>query len=181
MSYIIGEWLTISLMAIAVGMDAFSVSLGMGMLNLRLRKIAIIGILIGIFHIIMPFFGILLGNILSQRFGSFAIYVGGILLIVLGIQMFIHSFSKENNTYLVRGAGLFIFAFTVSLDSFSVGLSLGMFGVRTIVALLLFGLASMVLTWLGFLLARKASSLLGSYSEVLGGSILCAFGIQLLL
>ncbi len=180
-SYVIGEWLTLSLMAIAVGMDAFSVSLGMGMLNLRLRKIAFIGILIGIFHIFMPFFGIVLGNILSEKFGSFAIYVGGILLIVLGIQMFIHSFSEQNNTYLVRGLGLFLFALTVSLDSFSVGLSLGMFGVRTVVALFLFGFFSMVLTWLGFLLARKASSLLGSYSEVLGGSILCAFGIQLLL
>ncbi|MRG86211.1 manganese efflux pump MntP [Salinibacillus xinjiangensis] len=181
MSYIIGEWLTLSLMAIAIGMDAFSVSLGMGMLNLRLRKIAIIGILIGIFHMVMPFLGMLLGNILSKQFGSFAALMGGVLLIVLGIQMFIGSFSDERNTKLVNGFGLFVFAFTVSLDSFSVGLSLGMYGVKTIVALILFGSASAVLTWLGFLLARKATALLGSYSEMLGGSILCAFGLQLIL
>ncbi|WP_174496700.1 manganese efflux pump MntP [Salirhabdus euzebyi] len=181
MSYILGEWFTLSLMAIALGMDAFSVSLGMGMIGLRLRRIAMIGLLIGLFHVIMPFIGMLLGNILSKQFGSFAVLMGGILLIVLGIQMFINSFSKEEDTSLVRGFGLLIFAFTVSLDSFSVGLSLGMSGVHTIVALFLFGLASTILTWLGFLLAKKVSGILGSYSELIGGSILCAFGLQLIL
>jgi manganese efflux pump family protein len=180
-SYIFGEWLTLSLMAIALGMDAFSVSLGMGMQEIRLRRIATIGIFVGAFHIIMPFLGMVLGNIFSNQFGSFAVIMGGILLIVLGVQMFFNSFSKEeNHSRMVSGFGLLFFAFTVSLDSFSVGLSLGMFGVHTVVALVLFGGASMVLTWLGFLLARKVSGLFGSYSEVFGGSILCAFGLQLI-
>ncbi len=180
-TYILGEWLTLSLMAIALGMDAFSVSLGMGMLEVRLRKIFTIGIVMGIFHMVMPFLGILLGNILSEKFGTFAVIMGGVLLIVLGIQMFLESFSSDtNNTKMVNGFGLLFFAFTVSLDSFSVGLSLGMFGVHTIVALLLFGGACTALTWLGFLLARKVSGVLGPYSEILGGAILCAFGLYLL-
>ncbi|MGQ0453785.1 hypothetical protein ACT4UM_16115, partial [Bacillus sp. SS-TM] len=43
------------IMAFALGMDAFSVSLGMGMMPLKLRQILYIGMTIGIFHIIMPF------------------------------------------------------------------------------------------------------------------------------
>lgn len=179
-SFLMGEWFTLSLMAIALGMDAFSVSLGMGMLDIRLRKIFTVGIIMGIFHMIMPFLGILLGNILSEQFGNFAVVMGGILLIVLGFQMFFESFSREKETKMVTGFALLFFAFTVSLDSFSVGLSLGMFGVHTIVALLLFGGFSTVLTWAGFLLARKVSTLFGSYSELFGGAILCSFGLYLL-
>jgi manganese efflux pump family protein len=181
MSLLVGEWLPLALMAVARGMDAFSVSLGMGMLDIRLRKIASIGILIGVFHMIMPFIGMLLGNILSHQFGAFAVTLGGILLIFLGIQMFFHSFSNDKNTNMVNGIGLLFFAFTVSLDSFSVGLSLGMFGFNTIVALLLFGGATTLLTWLGFLFARKVSIIFGSYSEILGGAILCGFGLHLVL
>jgi manganese efflux pump family protein len=39
----------------------------------------------------------------------------------------------------------------------------------------------MLLTWLGLLLGRRVQGWLGSYSEALGGSILLAFGIKLLL
>lgn len=50
------------IMAFALGMDAFSVSLGMGMIPLKLRQILYIGMTIGIFHIIMPFIGMVLGR-----------------------------------------------------------------------------------------------------------------------
>ena len=50
------------IMAFALGMDAFSVSLGMGMMALKIRQILYIGVTIGIFHIIMPFIGMVLGR-----------------------------------------------------------------------------------------------------------------------
>ncbi|MUV37401.1 putative manganese efflux pump MntP [Lentibacillus sp. JNUCC-1] len=68
-------------------------------------------------------------------------------------------------------------AFSVSLDSFSVGLSLGITGFQTVMAIVMFGFVSMGLTLSGLLLGRKARSVLGVYSEMLGGSILCAFGL----
>ncbi|KGP71982.1 manganese efflux pump MntP family protein [Pontibacillus yanchengensis] len=177
----VGEMITLSLMALALGMDAFSVGLGMGMIPLRLRRIAIIGFTVGMFHIIMPFSGMVLGRFLSNQLGSFTTMGGGALLIILGVQMFRSSFKKDDEPALSPiGFGLIVFALSVSLDSFSVGLSLGMFGVRTVMTLLLFGIASMVLTWIGLLLGRKVQGLLGTYSEMLGGSILCGFGLQLI-
>ncbi|MDR6120978.1 putative Mn2+ efflux pump MntP [Bacillus sp. SLBN-46] len=59
MSELVGELLTLVIMAFALGMDAFSVGLGMGMYKLRLRKIFEIGITIGIFHVWMPLVGLL--------------------------------------------------------------------------------------------------------------------------
>ena len=60
----IGEIITLVLMAFALGMDAFSVGLGMGMFNLRLRQILKIGITIGLFHVWMPLVGIFAGKFL---------------------------------------------------------------------------------------------------------------------
>ncbi len=77
MSAMIGEILTLALMAFALGMDAFSVGLGMGMYKLRLRQIAKIGITIGLFHVWMPLLGMIAGRFLSNTFGAIAGYVGG--------------------------------------------------------------------------------------------------------
>lgn len=179
---IIGEFITLLIMAIALGMDAFSVGMGMGMIRLRLRQIAKIGLIIGIFHVIMPLSGMLIGEFLSEHFGSFAVMAGGVLLLLLGAQMIFSSFYKEE-AFIVQpiGFGLIIFALSVSLDSFSVGLSLGIYGAKVYLTVILFGLTSMIMTWAGLLLARKFQQFLGPYSEALGGLILFTFGLKLLL
>ncbi|MCA1032113.1 manganese efflux pump MntP family protein [Bacillus timonensis] len=179
---VIGEIITLFMMAFALGMDAFSVGLGMGFIQLRLKQILYIGLTIGIFHIWMPLIGMVIGRFLSDQFGAVASFAGGLLLLVLGIQMIVSSFKKEDSKVIAPvGFGLFIFALSVSLDSFSVGLSLGIYGARTILSIIMFGLVSMVLTWLGLLIGRRVQGWFGSYSEALGGSILLAFGIKLLL
>ncbi|WP_026563098.1 manganese efflux pump MntP family protein [Bacillus sp. J37] len=177
-----GELLTLLIMALALGMDAFSVGLGMGLIRLRIRQIFYIGITIGIFHIWMPLVGMLIGRLLSDTFGTIATLLGGTLLILLGIQMVVVSFKKDEDPFITPvGFGLIVFALSVSLDSFSVGLSLGIYGAKTFLTVAIFGLVSMVLTWLGLLIGKRVQNWLGSYSEALGGSILLAFGIKLLL
>ncbi|MGG3842856.1 manganese efflux pump MntP family protein [Anoxybacillus kestanbolensis] len=177
----IGEMITLAMMAFALGMDAFSVSLGMGMLRLRLKQIAYIGLTVGFFHIVMPLIGMAIGRLLSVRLGHMATYIGGGLLLILGIQMVIASFRHEQEHWLRPiGIGLFLFSFSVSLDSFSVGLSLGIYGVEIVFAVIAFGLTSMVLTWMGLLLGRRFQRWLGTYSEALGGTILLLFACKLL-
>lgn len=181
MSVEFGELLTIGLMAFALGMDAFSVGLGMGMFKLRLKQVFKIGVIVGLFHVLMPLLGIVAGRFLSDKFGEIAAYIGGGLLILLGLQMLWSSLQKEDESLITPvGFGLFIFAVSVSLDSFSVGLTLGIFGAKTILVLSLFGIGAAVLTWIGLLIGRKVQGWLGSYSVSLGGAILLAFGIKLI-
>lgn len=177
----VNEVVSLVFMAFALGMDAFSVSLGMGMQLIRLKRIAFIGIVIGVFHIIMPFIGIMLGKAISGQIGHITIFIGSLLLIVIGLQMFFSAFNHDVKKIIQpTGFGLILFALSVSFDSFSVGLSLGMSGVKVFVALFLFGGVSMVLTWAGMILGKKVHGYLGAYSEMLGGSILCVFGLFLL-
>lgn len=172
---------SILFMAIALGMDAFSVSLGLGMQRPRLKRIATIGLVIGCFHILFPFIGILLGKAISNQIGHYTALAGGLLLVGIGTHMIFSAMQHERKR-IANQSGLHILflALSVSMDSFSVGLSLGMSGAKTALVLLTFGSASMLLTWLGMLLGRKVRGYLGVYSEILGGSILCAFGLYII-
>jgi putative Mn2+ efflux pump MntP len=181
MSEMISELVTLMIMAFALGMDAFSVGLGMGMYKLRLKKIFNIGVTIGLFHVWMPLLGLIAGKFLSEKFGTLATFIGGFLLIMLGVQMVWSTLKKgEEKVISPAGFGLLIFALSVSLDSFSVGLSLGIYGAKTFLVILCFGIMATVLTWVGLLLGRKMQGWVGAYSEALGGAILLAFGIKLL-
>lgn len=181
-SALISQFATLLMMALALGMDAFSVGMGMGMIDLRLRQIAKIGFVIGVFHVVMPLTGILIGEYLSEHFGGWAAIAGGVLLLLLGAQMIFSSFQKEDMPLVQPiGFGLLVFALSVSLDSFSVGLSLGIYKTKIVLTVVLFGLVSMILTWAGLIIGSKFQKVLGSYSEVLGGCILFAFGLKLLL
>ncbi|MBS4206803.1 manganese efflux pump MntP family protein [Bacillus sp. FJAT-50079] len=178
------EIITLLIMAFAVGMDAFSISLGMGIYQLRLRQIFYIGLIVGFFHVVMPLLGIFAGYLLSGTFGRITDYIGGCLLIIIGVQMIISVFQakKERASFTVPvGKGLIIFSFIVSLDSFSAGLSLGIFGVRAAAAVICFGLVASILTWGALIIGRRVENLLGAYGELLGGIILFLFGIKLLL
>ncbi len=178
------ELLTIGIMAFALGMDAFSLAIGMGMLGLRYKHIFKIGVTIGIFHVVMPFLGMIIGKFLTQYFGMIAIFIGGGLLVVLGVQMIYSALftnDRESSVLHPTGIGLILFALSVSIDSFSVGLSLGMIGAKTIITLLSFGLISMNLSWLGLIIGKKVQGYIGVYGELLGGCILLGFGLKLLM
>ncbi|MEW9677040.1 manganese efflux pump MntP family protein [Lentibacillus sp. L22] len=178
--YHIGQIVSLVFMSFALGMDAFSVSLGMGMQQLRLKRIAFIGLVVGIFHMIMPFLGIIVGKAISVQIGQLTTLIAGMLLIAIGSQMVFTAFNHEVKKIVKpAGIGLLFFSISVSMDSFSVGLSLGMSGVKTVIALLLFGAVSMVLTWIGLIVGKKVHGLIGVYGEILGGSILCGFGLNL--
>lgn len=178
---VVGEVTSLIFMAFALGMDVFSLSLGMGMQHYRLKRIAIIGIVFGLYHLILPFLGIMIGKLISAQLTELASLVGGLLMIGIGLHMFFSVFSRGMRT-IIRpyGIGLLILGLSVSVDSFSVGLSLGISGVKTALTLMLFGVVSMTLTWTGMIIGRKVRGLLGSYSEILGGSILCAFGLNII-
>src|SRR5690625_2952647 len=168
-----------ALMSIALGLDAFSVSLGIGLQDIRLKKIAIIGTIVGLFHIILPFIGIIIGSLISVKLQLVTSALGGFILVFIGSYMFFSALKSESDLLgRLNGLKILSLSLIVSLDSFPVGLSLGISGTQKIFVIFLFGAVSMMLSWLGMLIGRKAHNLLSKYSEMLGGAILFAIGIH---
>ncbi|RPF54097.1 manganese efflux pump MntP family protein [Aquisalibacillus elongatus] len=181
MTFLFESLISVILLSIAVGMDAFSVSLSVGLMQVRLRFVAFFILMVGLFHILMPLAGVTLGHLLSHKLGVIAQVVGGWILIIIGAQMIFSMLLEKEMVRNMRVAGFLILAFTVSLDSFSVGLSLGMFGLHQVAIILLFGMTSMLMASLGIIFAKSGQTIFGRYSEALGGLVLIVLGLQMVL
>ncbi|WP_126428874.1 manganese efflux pump MntP family protein [Brevibacillus marinus] len=175
-----GQFLTFLMIAIALGMDAFSLGIGVGMVGMRLREVVGISVTIGLFHFAMPLVGILIGMYLSELVGDIAALVGGAVLTLLGLNMLWNGMfgGAAHSMLQTSGIGLFLFAFSVSLDALPVGLSFGLMNVDRMMAVSLFGLIGALMAGCGLLLGRRVGGWLGGYSELLGGLILLVFGLK---
>lgn len=178
-----GQFITILIMALALGMDAFSLGIGMGVRGIRLLNIARVSLVIGLFHILMPLMGMFMGQYVSTLLGDVATAAGGALLVVLGAHMVYTALRGDSSIAFDHRSfwGLLLFALMVSIDSFSVGVSLGMFASDILLTVLTFGLFGGGMSVLGLLLGRRVGHWVGEYGEALGGIILLVFGIRFLL
>lgn len=174
-----GQFLTLLIIAMALGFDAFSLGLGIGLKGIRLLDILKLGIIIALFHMIMPVGGILTGQLVSGLLGNVATIAAGVLLMLLGGHMIYSSVrGEEVQSFNHRSPiGLLVLAMSVSVDAFSVGVTLGMFSADMWLTILLFGLFGGLMSMLGLLLGRKVSGKLGEYGEACGGAILLVFGL----
>jgi putative Mn2+ efflux pump MntP len=178
-----GQFFTLFLMAFALGLDAFSLGIGIGMKGIRLLNILKISLVIAIFHVLMPLIGMFMGHYVSSLLGGVATAAGGLLLVLLGAHMIYSSVSNGTKQTIDFDSlwGLLLFALMVSVDSFSVGVSLGMFATDLLLTVLLFGTFGGLMSILGLLLGRRVGHWVGEYGEAFGGVILLIFGCKFLL
>lgn len=174
-----GQFLTLVIIAIALGLDAFSLGLGIGLKGIRLWDILKLGIVIAIFHIIMPLAGMFAGQYVGELLGDVATTAAGILLLLLGLHMIYSSLRGEAVQSFDHRTlwGLLVLSLSVSIDSLSVGITLGMFAANVWATILLFGFFGGLMSVLGLMLGRRVSGNLGEYGEACGGAILMVFGI----
>lgn len=178
-----GQLVTVLVMAVALGMDAFSLGVGIGLKGIRKLDILKLSFIIALFHILMPLMGMYTGQYMSTLLGDVAVKAGGALLVLLGGHMVYSSLRGEAVQSLNHRTvwGVLLFALSVSIDSFSVGVSLGMFATDILFTVLMFGFFGGLMSILGLLLGRRAGQSLGEYGEACGGVILFAFGVLFLI
>lgn len=177
-----GQFATVLIIAIALGLDAFSLGLGIGLKGIRIKEIVKLGAVIALFHILMPIGGMLTGHAVSGLLGNITTTAAGLLLLLLGGHMIYSSIrGDEAQSIDYRSVwGLLVLALSVSIDAFSVGVTLGMYDVDFWLTIFLFGFFGGLLSMTGLMLGRKVSSNLGEYGEACGGAILFGFGVLFL-
>ncbi|HHU20305.1 MAG TPA: hypothetical protein GXZ58_08875 [Bacilli bacterium] len=175
--------LTPLILSIVVAFDAFSVCLGIGLRPLRLKKIATIGLWIGFFHMLIPLLGILIGSILIDRITHLAELLSGLLLFGIGAYFVFQTFAEQIRQAPPRTLtipAIIMLALSVSIDSFPVGISLGMSGFQTTLAIALFGSVSMCAAWTSLLIAKKVQRNIDRSLTWISGAILCLIGLKII-
>lgn len=172
------EIITILTVAIALSMDTFSLSLGLGTCNLSKKKSLILSLTVGIMHFLMPFIGILIGNNLVKFFQINSNLLLGLILLFIAGQMLYEIFLKEETNIDLSFLGILFFAFGVSIDAFSTGLGLTAITSNIFLAMIIFSVTSFLFTLLGLTIGKYASKVLGVYASVFGALLLIAIGVS---
>lgn len=175
------EIFSIILIGIALSMDTFSLSLGVGMFNTSNKKAFKLALTVGIMHFLQPLLGMILGEQIIKAFELKCDVLLGIILLFIAIQMLIDIIKHEEEKFNLSLWGIFLFAFGVSIDSFSVGLGIKAITSNIYLAMSIFSICSFIFTYAGVLIGRVASKLLGIYANIIGIVILFILGLVHLL
>ena len=171
--------------ALALSMDAFAVALatGISLAPLTGRRVFRMAFHFGLFQALMPIAGWTAGRVISDFIGTFDHWVAfGLLLFVGGKMIFdvLHggdaSRTRQDPT---RGWDLVLLSIATSIDALAVGLSMALLGSSIIIPALVIGVITASLTAIGMLLGRKIGNLWGKRVEVVGGLILIAIGVNI--
>ena len=177
--------LTIMLIAVGLAMDAFAVSIAKGIsINDQKRKNAlIIASFFATFQMIMPVIGWLAGLGLKEVIMGIDHWIALGLLVLIGARMIYDSTKKEDvqRESNLRFHILLTLSVATSIDALMVGLSFAFLQTAVAVPLIVIGIVTFALSYVGFLFGNVIGNILGNKMKVVGGVILIAIGIKIFL
>ena len=172
---------TIVLVAIALAMDCFAVALAAGISGgHRVRSAARVALAFGAFQAGMPVLGWLAGESVLGYITAFDHWIAFLLLAVVGARM-IHGGLRagEERAITLDTPSLLVLAVATSIDALAVGISFALLDTGIIVSCIVIGVLTFCISFVGAMLGGAASARWGKATEVLGGVVLVAIGIQI--
>ncbi|AFL67929.1 manganese efflux pump MntP family protein [Sulfurospirillum barnesii] len=172
------------LLAFALSMDAFAVSIGLGSKRLEGHKLLALkaGLFFGIFQAIMPLIGYLGGHGLLGFVSEYAHYIAFGLLLLIGAKMIYEGVNEgiEEGITKITNKLMLTLAIATSIDAMAAGFSLTLLDFNPFVACFLIGLTTCVISICGIYVGRLTGTWLEGKAEVFGGVVLVAIGFRIL-
>lgn len=181
------DFSTILLLAVALAMDAFAVSIATGVClrNVTTRQTFRLAWHFGLFQAAMPVLGWLLGLSVRSFMENWAHWVAFGLLLFIGGRMLWESFQNEESRDRcdpTTGMNLVMLSVATSIDALAVGLSLSLLGQSIWFPALIIGVVCILFTAGGLHIGAvfTRSSRLSKIAERLGGGVLILIGLNIL-
>jgi putative Mn2+ efflux pump MntP len=173
------------LLAFALSMDAFAVSIGLGVKTKKFDKFLAlkIGLFFGFFQGFMP----LIGYLASVGVGSFIEtidhWIAFFLLTLIGGKMLYESFeeSTEEEIKIVTNKVLLILAIATSIDAMAAGFTLSLLKLNPYLSMIIIALVTFVFSIVGNYIGIKGGGFLEDKAEKIGGIVLILIGLKILI
>ena len=176
---------TVILIAVGLAMDAFAVSIAKGIvINHNRQKTALLlGGFFGGFQMLMPAIGWLVGLSFKEIIMGADHWIAFGLLAFIGLKMIYDSTKKdkENEETTLKLHTLLILAVATSIDALMVGLSFAFLQTPILEPIISIGLITFLLSISGFYFGCGLGRLFGNKIKIIGGLILIAIGLKILL
>jgi manganese efflux pump family protein len=173
------------LVSFGLAMDAVSVSIAGGIRSQKSKIIHAfkIAAFFGIFQAVMPIFGWLIGEAAKGFIGSIDHWVAFILLGIIGIKMIREALSsvgtEKRNIFDTKV--LLMLSIATSIDAFVVGITLNLLRTPFLVSIIMIGIVTFFLSFIGFLFGKQLGILFGKKVEIFGGVALILIGLKILI
>ncbi|PKM90139.1 MAG: hypothetical protein CVU87_03300 [Firmicutes bacterium HGW-Firmicutes-12] len=191
------NYITVLLVSIALGIDAFSVAVSIGLGGANKKQMLTVTAIVTLFHVIMPLLGLYLGTYLGKIAGPTASSIGALVLIAIGLSILWKSLKELGYISQPKNKGLatqdkrsilsinsplslILLGASVSLDALTVGFGLGALKVDLFLTVITMGIIAGLMTLIGLVFGKKLNRTLGEKAEILGGLILVVIGVKLL-
>ncbi len=176
--------LTMVLIACGLAMDAFAVSLSSGLALgcPNCRHAATIGGTFGAFQAAMPVIGWGAGLSFRRLIEGFDHWVAFGLLALVGSKMIVEalrSHEERSRANPLDGRVLLVLAVATSLDALAVGISFALLDGSILVPVIVIGCITFAFSFLGVLVGGRLGQAFGRRVEVVGGLVLIAIGVRI--
>ena len=187
----------ILILAVGLAMDAFAVSISQGlcMAKVGVRKPLIIGLYFGGFQAAMPLIGYLAASRFAALVNTFDHWIAFVLLCLIGGKMIFEGVRRMGPE---RGKGaaevceasaepaltpahMLPLAVATSIDALAVGVSFAFLRVDIAIAVTSIGVITLAISMLGVVIGNIVGLRFKSYSELGGGIVLVLIGLKILL
>jgi len=169
-------------LAVALSMDAFAVSIGLGSKGdtrgLGLKA----GLYFGVFQALMPFIGYLAGRGVLGWIEDYAPWIAFGLLALIGAKMIYEGLSEgiEEDIEALTHKMMLLLAIATSIDAMAAGFSLTLLEVNAYLACAIIGVTTFAFSWAGVRIGEKSGTWLESKAEIFGGTVLILIGVKML-
>jgi len=177
----------IIVIAVGLAMDAFAVSIASSVIigKFSRRQVFRLAFHFGLFQAMMPVLGWLAGRSVQEYIQHWDHWAAFGLLTFIGVKAIYTALKNDgadsNNADPSRGLSLVILSVATSIDAFAVGLSFAMLRVDIWYPSAIIGVVTAGLSVVGVLLGSRLGLRFGRKMEMLGGVVLIAIGIKILL
>lgn len=184
------ELITVIGIAVGLAMDAFAVSIvsGSAYRTMCMRCALRMAFSFGAFQAIMPLLGYLAGTTLIEYIEQFDHWVAFLLLVGIGGKMIYEAVKTFNSDTAQTSAKdpscpvtLVMLSVATSIDALAVGVTLSLITQHIFAAVILIGLITFALSYLGCEIGRRMGHFFEKKIEIVGGLILILIGTKILI
>ena len=180
------DMIIILFIASGLAMDAFAVYItnGITIKHQRINNALKIGLFFGSFQALMPLIGWVAGIRLRGFISGFDHWVAFGLLSLIGGKMIYESMKIGSNDNEIKSLNVFVLlmlSIATSIDALAVGLSFAFLKISIVTPIIVIGIVTFILSFLGVLVGNKLGHFFEKKMEFLGGLILIGIGIKILI
>lgn len=169
------SYFSIFILALALSIDACLVSFSYGLKydKERIKNALLLSSFTGAFQGVMPIIGYFLTNFVREYIYPYADLIVFLIFSYLGFKFIVEAFQpKKEKTLCIDLKCLFLIGIATSIDAFSAGISLSLYGNHILKPALLIAAVTFVNSNLGFYTGSKLKNLPSKYLEITAGVLL---------